>query len=388
MAWTFWTSATLLFAAQLLLAFVDICGASFDQRPYQVYLLYVAFAMYALFINTIGFKTMPFLAKVMVAYINLGSIFILVALLVRSTPKPSARQVFVDVVNETGWQSDGLVFFLALLPGLTALNGFDSAAHMSDELPNPAKQVPQVMLGLVLLCGLAGLPMVIVFLFSITNAANLLTATQPIFQLFLDSMRSLPLTIISCLIYLGLFLFACGSITTTLSRVWWAFSRIGGLPFGEWQGRVSDRWTVPLNAIIVVTVIQVLIGLLILGPSTVLYGLTGAAAICFFISYIIPIVCFLMRGRANLPKDRCFNLGWAGIIINVISVAWACLVSVFLCFPIYHPVTSVTMNYASAVIGVGVTLFGILWALYARRHYQMPIELYSSELHGRRSEDL
>ena len=387
MAWTFWTSATILFAAQLLFAFLVICGTTFTQELYQVYLVYAAFAGYAFFINTLGFKVMPLFSKAMLAYINLGAVFVLVAMLVRATPKPSAKDVFLDVINETGWSSNGLVFFLALLPGCTALNGFDSAAHMADELPHPAKQVPQVMFGLVLLCGLAGLPMVIAFLFSITNSQDLLTASQPIFQLFVDSMRSLPLTIVACLIYLGLFLFATGSITTTLSRVWWAFSRTGALPFKHWQGHISERLTVPVNAIIVVTVLQLLIGLLILGPSTILYGLTGAAAICFFISYIIPIVCFLIRGRSDLPKERYFNLGRFGPIINVIAVGWASMVSVFLCFPVYLPVTALTMNYASAVIAVGLVLFTLLWFLHARQHYEVPTELYASELHGAEEEN-
>lgn len=382
MAWTFWTSATLLFAAQLLFAFLTVVGTTFTQEPYQVYLVYVAFAVYALIINTSGYKLMPLLAKIMIAYVNLGAIFVLVALLARATPKPSARDVFLDVVNETGWSSNGFVFFLALLPGCTALNGFDSAAHMADELPHPAKQVPQVMVGLVLLCGFAGLPMVIGFLFSITMPQNLLTAAQPIFQLFVDSMRSFSLTVIGCLIYLGLFLFATGSITTTLSRVWWAFSRTGALPLADWQGHISERFAVPVNAIVVVTVLQVLIGLLILGPTTVLYGLTGAAAICFFISYIIPIVCLLVRGRHNLPKDRYFNLGRFGPIINAIAVAWGSLISVCLCFPVYLPVTGTTMNYASAVTAVGLLLFSLLWLLHAHKHYKVPTELYALELHG------
>lgn len=395
MAWTFWTSATFLFTAQLVLAFVQICGATWDQQDYQVFLLYVACGLYALFINTWGFRVMPFMAKFMIGYINIGALFVLITLLVRATPKPSARQVFADVVNGTGWKSDGLVFFLALLPGLTAINGFDSAAHMADELPNPAKQVPQVMIGLVLLCGFAALPMVIALLFSITKPENLLTATQPIFQLFYDSMRSFPLTIIGCLIYLGLFIFACGSITTTLSRVWWAFTRSGALPFAQWQSRVTPGWLLPVNAIIVVIVLQILIGLLIFGPTTVLYGITGSAAICFFISYMIPIICLLVRGRSTLPKKRYFNLGRLGPIINMVSVAWTAMVSVFLCFPTYHPVTSTSMNYASAAVAVGVLLFGLVWMFHARKHYTIPAALYTPAFSGhelgttgRSSEDL
>ncbi|KIW16832.1 hypothetical protein PV08_04022 [Exophiala spinifera] len=381
MAWTFWTAATFLFTAQLVLAFVQVCGATWDQEDYQVFLLYVACSVYGFFMNTWGFKIMPFMSKVMIGYVNLGALFILIALLARATPKPSARQVFVDIVNETGWSSDGMVFFLALLPGLTALNGFDSAAHMSDEVPHPAKQIPRVMVGLVLLCGFAGLPMVIAVLFSVTNPDNLLTSAQPIFQLFHDSMRSLPLAILSCLIYLGLFFFACGSIVTTLSRVWWSFSRMGSLPWAQWQGHLTPGWLLPVNSIIVVSILEVFIGLLIFGPTTVLYGITGSAAVCFFFSYMIPIVCLLIKGRKSLPKSRYFNLGRLGPVINIISLAWAALVTVFLCFPTYYPVTTTSMNYASAAVAVGLFLFALMWIFHARKHYVVPGALLSSEYH-------
>ena len=388
MAWLFWTAGTLLFTPQLIFVFATLCGASWEQQSYQVFLLYTAFALYALLINTFGFKAMPLLAKVMLGYINIGSIFVLITLLVRSNPKPSARAVFVDIVNETGWSSEGLVFFISLLPGVTAINGFDSAAHLAEEMPHPAKQVPQVMLGTVLLCGLAGLPMVLAFLFSIVEPENLLTSAQPIFQLFYDSFDSRPLFIIAGLIYLGLFMFACGSILTTASRCWWSFARSGAVPGAEWQGKVNDRLTLPVNAICVVVVIEILIGLLILGPATVLTGLVGSAAICFYVSYTMPILCFLLRGRQSLPANRYFNLGRLGPYINAIAVAWASMMSIFLCLPVYLPVTTNLMNYASAVVAVGLTIWTILWFSYARRHYQVPEPLYAEWLHGAKTQSL
>ncbi|KAL6241632.1 hypothetical protein RBB50_011413 [Rhinocladiella similis] len=382
MAWVFWTAGTYLFAAELVFAFVQICGGVWGEKSFQVFLLYVAFALFSLFMNTVGFKLLPFLSKVMIGYINIGALFVFITLLVRSHPKPSARHVFVDVVNETGWPSDGLVFFLSLLPGVSAINGFDSAAHLAEELPHPAQQVPQVMIGTVLLCGLSGLPMLIAMLFSITKPENLLTASQPAFQLFYDSFDSMPLTVIAGVLYLGLFTFASGTILTTSSRVWWSFARSGALPLSQWQGKVSDRWTLPLNAIYVVAALSVLIGLLILGPSTVLTGIIGSAAICFYISYAMPIVCLLIRGRQGLPKRRYFNLGRAGPVINLVSVAWGLLVSVFLCFPTWYPVTSTLMNYAVGVVAVGLLIFAINWVLHARKQYQIPLALYVEELHG------
>ena len=267
MAWFFWTAGTYLFSAQLLFGFVEVCGATFPVKAYNVFLLYVAFALFSLVINTVAFKIVPRLVKVFLVYIICTSIFLIVALLVRAHPKPSAREVFVDVVNETGWSSNGLVFFFSLLPGVTAINGFDSAAHMADELSHPATQVPQVMIGTVLLCGFSGLPMVIALLFSITKPENLLTpiAGQPVYQLMLDSFDSFALTVIGCLIYVIQYTNACGTITTTASRCWWAFARCGAFPFEAWQGRVHDKLQLPVNAIIVTGVTQVLIGLLIFG---------------------------------------------------------------------------------------------------------------------------
>jgi choline transport protein len=374
MAWLFWTAGTLLFAAQLVFAFVEVCDASFVATIYQDFLLYVAFAIFACFMNIFGFKAMPTLSKFMIGYINIGSLFVLIALLVRAHPKPTAQSVFVDVVDETGWDSKGLVFFLGLLPGITAINGFDCAAHMADELPNPARQVPQVMIGTVLLCGFAGLPMVIALLFSVVNADNLLAPVggQAIFQLFVDSMDSFPLTVIACLIYLGLFAFASVSITTTLSRCWWSFARSGAIPGSQWQGHLSSHFSLPVNSIIVVVILEVLLGLLIFGPSTVLSGVIGSAAICFFLSYSIPILCFLIKGRDTVPSKRYFNLGAFGPWVNGISVLWALLASVFLCFPTYVPVTALTMNYASAVVGVGVVVWAANWVLFARKTYQIP----------------
>ncbi|KAH7007493.1 putative amino acid transporter [Ilyonectria destructans] len=382
LAWILWTAGTWLFATQILMAFIKQCGAAWIQESYQTFLIYTAYGLFALVFNTWGFKLVPFLSKCMIGFINAGSLFILIALVVRSSPKPSARQVFVDVINETGWTSDGLVFLINLLPGVTAINGFDSAAHLAEEVPQPAKHIPRVMIGTVLLCGFSGLPMVIAFLFSITDAEKLLSSAQPVLQLLYDSLDSMPLFVIGGLIYVGLFTFASGSILTTSSRVWWSFARSGAVPFPKWQGRVNESWKLPINTIIVVVAINVLIGLFIFGPATVLTGLVGSAAICFCFSYAIPILCFLIRGRKGLPAKRYFNLGWYGPIINLVSVVWSALVPIFLCFPIFWPVTTDLMNYASVVVAIGFLFWVVVWITYGRNNYKAPSPLDAEELHS------
>lgn len=360
-----------------MLALVAICRASFAGESWHVYLGYLLGALVGLALNIPLFKYYPYALRAIVLWINGGAIFVLVSLLVRTSPKQSAHTVFVDFINATGWKSNGLVFFLGLLPGITAINGFDASAHLADEMPNPARQVPQVMLGTAVLAGLSGLPMTIVFMFCVVNEENLLApiAGVPIAQLFLDGLNSLPLTIIVMLIYILLFYFACGAMITTVSRVFWSLARESCLPGSQWLQKTSGSHNLPKNSIYTTSCLASLIGLLVFGPSTALNAILGSAAVCFFISYTIPLVCLLANRSVMSEKAHYFNLGKFGVIVNVLAVVWMVVMSVFLCFPQYLPVTSTNMNYTVVVLAAVVVVFAANWGLSARKYYHAPQQI-------------
>lgn len=340
-------------------------------RAWHYYLAYVAAAVVSLVMNIPLFGFYSLALKGLTWYINAGALFVLIALLVRATPKASAAQVFTEFVNDTGWTSDGAVFFLGLLPGAAAVNGFDCAAHMSDEMPQPARHVPQVMLGSALLSAPAGLLMIVVYLFCNVNPDALLApiADQPIAQLLLDALRSKPLTIVGILIYATCLLAACFTCMTTFSRVWWSLSREGGVPLSPLMSRVSDRWKLPVASILFSFAAVVLIGLIELGSATALNAILGSGVICIYISYIIPIACLLLGKRRQLHGKRFFSLGRAGWATNIIALGWMSMESVWLLFPSYQPVTAATMNYAVVVVACVVLVSAANWVLYSREAY-------------------
>lgn len=376
-AWFFWTAGTFLLVAQLLLAFVTALEPSYVQTRWQMVLVTFASALFSLVLNVPAFKALPHLAKTMVVVSNCGAVLVAVALLVRSHPKRSAYEVFVEVNNVSGWSSPGVAFFLSLLPGITAINGFDSAAHMAEEMDNPARQVPQVMVGNTLLSSLTGLPMAIVFCFCIVDPDALLAPVggQVVIQLFLDSLNSKPLFILIGLLWVWVTIVAAIGVTTTTSRVWWSFARQGGLPFHNWLSKTSriSTQTLPANAVYMITLISCLLILLYLGPSLVLNAILSAASICFYISYLIPIVCMLYTKRVEgLPKHY-FDLGrLPGNILLVISGIWSIFISVWLLLPLTMPVSSSTMNYTSAVCGGLVLISTVYWFVSGRRGYTIP----------------
>lgn len=316
----------------------------------------------------------------MILYTNAGAIFIFVAILVQANPKQSASAVFVDIINLTGWDSKGVVFFIGLLPGVTAVNAFDSAAHMSEEMPEPKKQVPKVMVISAVLSFVAAIPMVLAYMFSIVDQEALYNPVgdQPIIQLFLDSMASLPLTIISSLLLIISMIMSAVTVLTTFSRIWWSLARENGTPFSHLFSKTSGTNELPVPAILFGFAATVALGAIQLGSTTAINAILGAGIICMMLSYVMPIILFI-GARDGLPKKRYFNLGRFGLALNIVAIVWTFFITVWLFFPLYLPVTALMMNYAIAVMAGVIIVSLINWFAHSRKSYREPQAVAEAE---------
>ncbi|KAH6982403.1 putative choline and nitrogen mustard permease [Ilyonectria destructans] len=377
-AYFFITAACTLLSSQLFWALVQVIRTTFVLQPWHYYVGYVGATLVAMAFNVPLFKLYPYMLKGMVVYINLGSLYVLIALLVRTHPKQSASFVFADFVNNTGWSSNGVVFFLGLLPGATAVNCFEGAAHLAEEMPNPKKNVPRVMLGSALMSGISGLPMILVYMFCNTKPENLLDPIggQPIAQLLVDSLDSEALVVIAVLIYILVMLAANVCLLTGFSRIIWAVSRHGALPGSGFISAVNSYYDLPVNAVIAGSVLIIAIGTIQLGSTTAINAILGGGIVMCYLSYMIVLGCLLYSGRASVfPTKRFFNMGRYGIFFNIVSVVWMPFITVWLCFPSYLPVTGSTMNYASVVIGGVFLCATVNWFAYSRKRYTVPLAM-------------
>ena len=59
--------------------------------------------------------------------------------------KTDAEFVFTNFQNQTGWP-DGMSWMLGLLQSALSLIGFDVVLHMTEEMPNPARDAPRAMI--------------------------------------------------------------------------------------------------------------------------------------------------------------------------------------------------------------------------------------------------
>lgn len=269
--WFFISAACVLYAAQLTMAIVGAANPDFVAASWQIYLVYCAYALLCLIINLPrAFKTVNYLLMAAIFTVNGTAIWVLVALLVRTHPNQSAHAVFIEFVNKSGWSSNGVVFFLALLPAYASLSAFDNATHLTDEVENPTKQIPQVIIGSFFMSYFTGLPMIVVYEFCNVDPQSLLDPVggQPIIQLMLNAFRSLPLAIATAVVLIYCFFVAAASSLITWSRLYWSFSREGSLPFSRTMSKLTSRDSLPVYALCWNTVLLIGIGAISIGSTT------------------------------------------------------------------------------------------------------------------------
>lgn len=193
---------------------------------------------------------------------------------------------------------------------------------MCEEVHNPAIQVPKAIVGGVLLNFLAGLCFLIPICFvlpSIPMLANLVSG-QPVPTIFLSATGNSAgaFCLLIPLLILGI-ICGIGCVTAT-SRCTWAFARDGAIPGSKWFKKVNTTLDVPLNAMMLGMVIEILLGLIYFGSTAAFNAFSGVGVIFLTLSYGIPVaVSLILRRRKDVQHAR-FNLGVLGIFCNIVCI--------------------------------------------------------------------
>jgi len=126
---------------------------------------------------------------------------------------------------------------------------------------------------------------------------------------------------------------------------------------------------VPYNAIIFIVVFDFIIALPYLGNPAAFTAIVSIATIGLYISYGIPIVLRVYKGKTFELGQ--FNLGKFGVPIGIIAGGWIWLLVIVFVLPEVRPVASANLNYACVL--VGAVFFGSLFAwIWARKYFKGP----------------
>jgi amino acid transporter len=192
---------------------------------------------------------------------------------------------------------------------------------MCEEVQNPAHQVPKAMVGTIILNTIAGLCFLIPLVFVLPDQAMLvgLASGQPVPVIIKNAVGSSggAIGLLFPLLVLALF---CGiGCTTAASRCTWAFARDGAIPGSKLWKQVNVKLDVPVNAMMLSMVVQLILGLIYFGSTAAFNAFSGVGVICLTLSYACPIAVSLIGGRKHV-KEGAFYLGPLGIFCNVVSL--------------------------------------------------------------------
>ncbi|KAH7111648.1 amino acid permease-domain-containing protein [Dactylonectria estremocensis] len=316
LGWLFTTASTTIFCSQTSLMLASLYHPSYVWTAWQVWLIYTLIT-----------------TKVFLFSSLLGLVVAFVMVLAKSHEKQPAKVIFAEWVNVTGWP-DGLAFILATGQAMYGFLGMDGATHIAEELPNPERTVPKVIIMIMAIGTATSIPWTIAMMFSTNDLDRIAGSALPIFEVFLQAINSQAaatfFTVWICFIYYG----ALVSCFVTSGRLVWAFSRDGGLPYSHVFAKIHPTLLAPVNATLASWLVMVVFGLLYIASTTAYNSIVGLAILATNLTCAIPQTIVLIRGRRVLPK-RYLNLGAiGGTFCNVFSTLYAALYTVLFCFPL------------------------------------------------------
>ncbi|KEQ97355.1 hypothetical protein AUEXF2481DRAFT_593059 [Aureobasidium subglaciale EXF-2481] len=373
--WTITLSVNFGFAS-LIAGAVGMYHPDYAMTNWELLLIFYGLCIATLIICALGNRFLPMVDTICAAVTAISILIILIALSAKADVGRHSASYALSHYDKSFAGYGNFTFFIGLLPAAYCFSALGMISSMAEECENPSVRVPRAIALCVPVGGIAGLFFIIPICVLLPDLAEIVDApaAQALPFIFHKVMGTpgggLGLTFLVLLITL----FCSISITTAASRCTWAVSRDAAVPFAGTFAKVNDKLGVPLNAIFLVTLIQMLLGLINLGSSSAFTAFVSVGVIALAVSYAIPIIMSLLSWRKEVNTANWTLGNGIGYGVNVIAVAWIGFELILFSMPGALPVTEVSMNYASVVLVGFLALAGLFYALYARKIYKGPPE--------------
>jgi amino acid transporter len=268
----------------------------------------------------------------------------------------------------------GLAFVLGLLQAQWTYTGYDASAHVAEETVMARLNSAWGVFLSVAVSAVVGYAMLIILTLHVPDIAATVDAANAPAVLYLVYANLPPAASHLIAVIIGVAMWLCGlSSITSMSRMWFAFARDGGMPGHTWIRRIHPRWRTPVWSIAVTCVLAVL-----LTVYAALYSVVVAiSTTALYLAYALPIYLNLrnkLRGqgeyttRATAP----WSLGRWGVPLNAIAVGWVVFITVLFSIP-----PNELAGWSLVLLAAFMVLY---WGLDARHRFSGPQPSSEAEL--------
>jgi choline transport protein len=219
LGWWLGSASVANFVSSMILEIVVVWYPDFVPQHWQQYLIYVALIWLAVAFNVLTSGMIPFYNKLIfvLSVVTLSATTVTLFVVGRQH-HASASFIFTDTTTKSGWD-DGFAFILAITNAVYSFLGSDCGAHLCEEIPNPAKNVPKVILYPLVMGLVTAFPFAVSLMYAITDLEGVLHSVTglPLIEIYYQGTGSYAAA--SILVALFAFCFF-GDLIANGKRVW------------------------------------------------------------------------------------------------------------------------------------------------------------------------
>ncbi|MGY1747181.1 APC family permease [Blastococcus sp. SYSU D00695] len=349
------------FGGGFVAALLDIEATPGVALGTAVGLLVVAFV-----VNYSGTRSLARIAKIGLAAELIGVIALGLYLLLFQREQPLS--IFFDTLGAGGGDGYLGTFLAAALSGLFLFYGFEACGDVAEEVADPARRIPRAMVLTILVGGVSGLVSYAGYVLAAPDAQlQAIMAgedTDPI-PTILDATLGTVGAKVFLVVTVVAFISCVLSLQAAGSRLLYAFARDRMLPASGWLSHLSTRHAVPTNALLVVCVVPILICLFVYLQPDTLARVTAFAILGIYVAFQSVVLAALRQRLKGWRPAGLWNLGSAGLVVNVLALAYGISAIVLLVKP--APGTETFLDRWIVLLGlVVVGGSGLLYLFLAR----------------------
>jgi amino acid transporter len=259
-----------------------------------------------------------------------------------------------------------LVFPLAFLQAQWTYTGYDASAHVAEETVMARLNSAWGVFLSVAVSAIVGYVVLMALTWTIPNGDIAATVADPYSVLYIayQNLSLFMANVVGVIIFGGMWLCGLSSITS-MSRMWFAFGRDGGMPFAKVFCEINPKWRTPVKSIIITTIMAILSVIY----SAAYWVVIAISTITLYPAYVIPVFLNLRnklqkKGEYTTKEKSPWFLGSWGTVINLIAVVY----TIFICILFMLPPTELAL-WTMVIIWA---LLAIYWFAYAKSHFKGP----------------
>ena len=336
-------------------------------------------------INILGVRLMARINNVGVAAELIGATVLIVLLAIHTTRGP-------QVVTETFDKGPGLpgygtlgylaAFLIGAIMPAYVMFGFDTAGSLAEETNDPRRKAPRAILMALGAAGVAGMLLLLFALMSAKDLHNENLSSNGLPYLVKSVLGSTLGDILLWDVVLSVGV-CCLAIQTAAIRMMFSMARDNALPGSTYLAKVSERSRTPIVPALLVGGIAMLILLVNINQPKIFTVITGIAIVMIYLAYLCVTVPLLQRRlegwKGMAPAEGLFSMGGAGLLVNVLAVAYGGLMAINIGWPRNEIYGAGNYMWGGIIFIVGVIALGGIWYAAVGHRRVGVLESHSTE---------